>query len=236
MRELPQLVGLLVLELPGRPRFSVLGLMFPLAGLIRILLQSEDSFCCRGKSSCVGERKVGVDQLELGVLEHICVYGYARGFRIVSLDDKQEVDGVDGMESCAVLFEIFNKRGGEDFGVELGGVTHLADPHAVDDGEDEGGGAVDVRVKEGITLNSDYPDSLEFSCLVYVVLQYGGIGANLLGRGKILAVLCSVGVCRGDDYTEVMFFMGLVVARLEEEWGERLMNTNDFVVGGLPRD
>ena len=48
----------------------------------------------------------------LGVLEHIDVEGHARGVCVVSLDDEWEVDGVDGVESCAALFEMFEKSGG----------------------------------------------------------------------------------------------------------------------------
>ena len=40
----------------------------------------------------------------------------------------------------------------------------------------------------------------------------------------------------GDDDPEVVFGMGLVVARLEEDGGERLADTNNVDVGGLPCD
>ena len=44
VRKLPQLVGLLVPQLPICPRFSILEIVFPLSGIVRILLQSEDGF------------------------------------------------------------------------------------------------------------------------------------------------------------------------------------------------
>ena len=40
----------------------------------------------------------------------------------------------------------------------------------------------------------------------------------------------------GYDAPEVLFCIGLVLARLEEEGGESLVDTNDVVVGDLTRD
>ena len=51
-----------------------------------------------------------------------------------------------------------------------------------------------------------------------------------------IVILFCVGVHRVNDTPEVVFCMGLVVACLEEEGGKRLTDTNDVVVGGLPRD
>ena len=39
-----------------------------------------------------------------------------------------------------------------------------------------------------------------------------------------------------DDAPEVVFGMGLVVSLLEKDRGEHLTDTNNDVVGGLPRD
>ena len=195
MCELPQIIGLRVNELPGHLCFSILGIMFPLAGLFRIILQREDSFRCCGKKSCVIDRDVGAEQLAMGVLEHIDVYGHARGVCIVFLDDEREVDGVYCLDSRAALLNMFDKSRGEGVGVERDGFAQLADSHVVDDKEDESGFTADARVVEGVILDSDFPDSLKFLALVYVILIGRGIGADSLGNGKSLAVLCSVDVC-----------------------------------------
>ena len=100
MRKLPQTVGPLVPELPVCPSFSVLGIAFPLAGLVRILLQIKDGFCCCGKKSGLREREVGAEQLALSVLKHVGVDMHAQGVCVVSLDDERKVEGFDGMESC----------------------------------------------------------------------------------------------------------------------------------------
>ena len=55
---------------------------------------------------------------------------------------------------------MFKKFRGEDVSVKRGGVAQLADPHVVDDGKDEGGGAADSRVIEGILLDADFKDGL----------------------------------------------------------------------------
>ena len=69
---------------------------------------------------------------------------------------------------------MFNKSGGEDIGVKRGEVAQLADPHFDDNGEDEGGGVVDACVVEGIIHDLDFPDSLEFSGLVFGIRRVGG--------------------------------------------------------------
>ena len=50
----------------------------------------------------------------------------------------------------------------------------IVDPHIVDNGKDEGRGAVDARVIEGVILDADFPHGLKFLGLVYGVLQDGG--------------------------------------------------------------
>ena len=110
-------------------------------------------------------------RLALGVFEHTDVYGHAQGVCILSLDDEREVDGVNGVESRAALFDVFEKSGGEDVGVKRGGFAQLADPHIVDDGEDEGGGAAGARVVEDVILNSDFCEGLKFWGLIYGILQ-----------------------------------------------------------------
>ena len=140
------------------------------------------------------------------------------------------------MESRSALFNMFEKSGGEEVSLKHGGFTQIVDPHVINNGEDEGGGVADARVTEGVILNAYFPDGLKFLGLVNVVLQDGGIGANVLGRGKSLAIICCVGVRRGDDSPEVVFCMGLVVACLEEEGCKRLADTNNVVVGGIPCD
>ena len=55
---------------------------------------------------------------------------------------------------------MFEKSRGEDVSVQCGGVAQLVDPHIVDDVEDEGGGAADTIVVEGLILDVDFPDSL----------------------------------------------------------------------------
>ena len=97
----------------------------------------------------------------------------------------------------AAGFDAFDKSGGEDIGVKRGGVAHFVEPHVVKDVEDEGGGAADARVVEGVILNSYFPDGLKFLGLVYGVLQDGGVGEFLPRHSKILAVLCYVGVWGG---------------------------------------
>ena len=104
------------------------------------------------------------------------------------------------------------KGGGKDVGIKRGGVAQLADPHVVDDSDNEDGGAADAHVLEGVIINACFPDSLKFLSLVYGILQDGGIGANALGHGKSLALLHCVGVRKGDNAPEVVFCMGLVVS------------------------
>ena len=104
--KLPQLLGPLVPDLSDCPRFSVLGIAFPLAGLMWILLQIEDSFCCHSKKSGVREREVGAEGLTLGVLENVDIDRHARGVFIVALDHEWKIDGVDGMDSCAALLDV----------------------------------------------------------------------------------------------------------------------------------
>ena len=186
---MPKLVGLLVPELPGCPRFSILGITFPLTGLVRILLRNEDGFRCRSEKSGVGEREVGAERLALGVLKHVDVDGHDRGVCVVSLDDEREVNGVNDMESRAALFNMCEKSGGKDISIKRGGVMQLADPHVVDDGKDEGGGAADACVVESLILDADLPDGLKFPGLFNGVLQDGGISTNALGRGERLSVL-----------------------------------------------
>ena len=175
MRKLTQRVGPLVPDLPSFPIFSVLGLTFPLAGLVRILLRSKDGFCFRGEKSFVGDMGVGALQLTIGVLDNVDVNGHAQGVYVVSLDDDRDVDSVDGVESCAALFEMFEKSGGEDVGVKCGGVAQIAYPHVVNNGKDEGGGATDAHAIKGVILNLEFPDGLDFSGLVYGVLKDRGI-------------------------------------------------------------
>ena len=91
----------------------------------------------------------------------------------------------------------------------------IVDPHIGDGGEDEGGGAAYAFVVEGVILDTDLPDSLNFPGLVNGVLQGGGVGADTLGRGEMFAVLFCVGVCRVYDVPEVVFCAGLALARLE---------------------
>ena len=96
---------------------------------------------------------------------------------------------------------------------------HLAEPHVVDDGGNEGGGTADACVIDGIIFNTDLPDGLKFLGLINGILRYGGRGANELGNGKRLPVLFCVGGIGGDDAPEVALCMGIVVARQEEKGG-----------------
>ena len=151
-------------------------------------------------------------RLALILLKHIDIDGHARGVCLVSLNYEREVNGVNGVKSCAALFDMSEKSGGEDASVNRGGVAQLADPHVVDDSDNEDGGAADAHVLEGVIINACFPDSLKFLSLVYGILQDGGIGANALGHGKSLALLHCVGVRKGDNAPEVVFCMGLVVS------------------------
>ena len=143
---MPQILGPLVPDISGCPCFSVLGIAFPLTGLMWILLQIEDSFFCHSKKSGVRDREVGDEGLALGILEHVDVDRHARCVFIVGLDHEWEIDGVDGIDSRAALLNVCNKGGGEDFVIKYGGVAQIADLHAVNNGEDEGGSAADASV------------------------------------------------------------------------------------------
>ena len=48
----------------------------------------------------------------LGVIKHIDVDGHARGIGVKPLDDDWKVNGVDGIDYQAVLFEMFDQIGG----------------------------------------------------------------------------------------------------------------------------
>ena len=43
------------------------------------------------------------------------------------------------------------------------------DPHIFNDIEDEGGGAADARVIEGVTLYPDFPENLKFLGMVLII-------------------------------------------------------------------
>ena len=190
VRKLSQLVSPLVPELPDCPRFGGLGIAFPLAGLVKIILQSKDVFRCCDKNSGIGEREVGAGRLALGILNNFDVYRYSSGVHVVSLDDGQEVDGVNGIDSPAAFFEKFDEIGRKDIRIECDGVAQLADPHIVDEIKDEGSGAADTHVVEGVIRKADLPDDLEFSGLGFGILRDGGKGADVIRRGERLAVLC----------------------------------------------
>ena len=236
MRKLPQIISLIVSQLPSGPRFSILGIAFPLAGLIRILLQSEDGFCCRCGESFVGEREVGAFRFALVVLENIDVDWHSQGVGIKPLDGDRKGDGINGVGSQSALFNMFEKSGGDYIGVECGGVKDLSDPNVIDDLKDEGGGAVDSRVVEGLILYPYFPDGLKYLGLVHVVFQYESIGIDTHGRGECLAVLCCVGVNRGDDSPLVVLGMGLFISHLEENGGDGIADVNYVVMGGIPCD
>ena len=148
MRKLHQLVGPLISELPGSTRFSVLGIAFPLAGLVLILLRSEDRFRFRGEKSGFREREVSDERLALCILKYVEVDGHAQGVCIVSLDDEREFYGVNGMKSHAVLFKMCKKSGGRE-GHQYKIWWAYADH-----------GAVDNCVVEGVILDQDLPESL----------------------------------------------------------------------------
>ena len=74
------------------------------------------------------------------------------------------------MESCAELFEIFKKIGGEYVSVKSGVVTQLMDPRVVNDGKYKDGAATYARVVEGVIIDANFPDGLEFLGLVNGIL------------------------------------------------------------------
>ena len=78
------------------------------------------------------------------------------------------------MEARAALFEMCEKSEGKGVGIKCGGVAQPADSHIVNDIKDEGGGAAETCVVEGVILDKDPPNGLKFLGLVDGVLQYGG--------------------------------------------------------------
>ena len=99
VREMLQLVCLLVFQLPSGPRFHILGLMFPLAVLFLILLQIKDGFCFRDEDNCIRERRVGAFRFALVILKNIDVDGHSRSVGVKPLDNDWKVDCINVMES-----------------------------------------------------------------------------------------------------------------------------------------
>ena len=126
------------------------------------------------------------------------------------------VDGINGMEPCAALFDMCDKSVGKDVSIKHGEVAQLVYPHVFNNGEDEVGGAADVCVVEGVILDTDLPDGPKFPGMVDGFQRYGGVGANVLGRGKSITILCCIGVHWGYDAPYVVFSVGLDVSRLYE--------------------
>ena len=140
------------------------------------------------------------------------------------------------MQAFATVLEMVEKRGGESGGVECGRVEQLPIPNRINNGEDEFGGAADIRVVECVVLEAHLPDGLEPSHLVLLFFRDCWIGADALGEKEGFFVHLELVGGGSDDSSKVMLCMVFVVAILEENRREGLAEAHEVVVGGLAQD
>ena len=112
-------------------------------------------------------------------------------------------------------------------------MAQLLIPNQIYNNKDECRGAADACVVERVVLEAQLPDGHEPLRLVLLFFRDFRIGDNALGDDEGLFIRLKVVGGRGDDDPNIVLSMGFVVASLEEDGSEGLVEAYNFVAGGL---